>query len=392
MATRQQHDSFLVVRILVLSFVLLVFGRCGSCYNGNTLTSNEPSPSSTSSVLTFDAWNELHDRVYINSDEEAHRRNVYNQNVIRWNELNQIDGGATYGPEMEPYADRTPSEFAALMGNLNCNQHQQLYRHDRTTTDTNGLVGTKRLSSGAGVGANLYDQLADKHRTLLQTKENTMATLSTRISASDKRITYIDWRSHNGKAYVTPPKNQGPHGTCWSFAASENLEGLNVRQGHPLVNISEQEFISCCDECQGRTQEVTFEWLVNTTGGRPALEDSYPYDGNSNVSCRASDAPRANVTLHYWDRIVDDDGSGMNILLGLSLKGPMSMGADARCFFGYQGGIIRNCSAVPDGQGQRNHAVSLVAAGADIYRFDREDGGEVDFEMVNYFTIKNRYL
>ena len=32
-------------------------------------------------------------------------------------------------------------------------------------------------------------------------------------------------------------------GTCWSFAAAENLEGLNVRQGHALVNISEQEVV-----------------------------------------------------------------------------------------------------------------------------------------------------
>ena len=93
----------------------------------------------------------------------------------------------------------------------------------------------------------------------------------------------VDWRSHapppNSNAtepvsYVTPVKNQGPHGTCWSFAAAENLEGLQVRQGHALANISEQEFISCCADCQGAAADHTFAWLLRTTGGFPALESS----------------------------------------------------------------------------------------------------------------------
>jgi hypothetical protein len=68
-------------------------------------------------------------------------------------------------------------------------------------------------------------------------------------------------------------------------------EGLNVRQGHPLTNISEQEFISCCHECQGRVASESFQWLVNNTGGRPALEATYPYNGSPNVTCKDKTAP-----------------------------------------------------------------------------------------------------
>jgi len=178
----------------------------------------------------------------------------------------------------------------------------------------------------------------------------------------------IDWRE---KGQVTPVKNQGAFGTCWSFAVAENLEGLNVRQGHALTNISEQEFISCCKTCQGHKAEDSFDWLANNTGGRPALEATYPYVGKP-LACNAESAPRAPVKLNSWGRVVDD-GSGLPVVAGLIAHGPMGMGVDATCFHGYHSGVIRNCTS----KGV-DHAVLMVAAGA-------SEAG------VNYFTIKNSW-
>ena len=63
-------------------------------------------------------------------------------------------------------------------------------------------------------------------------------------------------RHQHAHTLPTPPhgtvKNQGAFGTCWSFAAAENLEGLNARQGNKLENISNQELIDCCKDCQGK--------------------------------------------------------------------------------------------------------------------------------------------
>ena len=198
----------------------------------------------------------------------------------------------------------------------------------------------------------------------------------------------IDWRNHymDGTSYVTPVKSQGAYGTCWSFSAAENLEGLGVRQGYTLQNISEQQWISCCPECQGRSTDVSFEWLINNTNGHPALEMSYPYNGNSTTECRM-DAPRSPLQIHSWGRIADEDGTGHAIEQGLFDKGPMGMGVDASCFHGYRSGIVRNCT---NSKGI-NHAVLMVAAGTDTYWNDKGDDNAYNVTIVDFFTIKNSW-
>ena len=204
---------------------------------------------------------------YSSPEEFAKRQRIYEENLSRWTVLNRIPGGARYGPEKEPHADRTPQEFAQLVGSCyrnsnnndesRRNSHQQLVQH-----------GPKKTFA-------------------MKTKIDS----NRHISQQAFTIMDVDWRAHapidkkqtsNANSthpaalvsYVTPVKNQGPHGTCWSFAAAENLEGLIVKQGHSLQNVSEQEFISCCSDCQGRSADHTFSWLLKATGGVPALEES----------------------------------------------------------------------------------------------------------------------
>ena len=105
-----------------------------------------------------------------------------------------------------------------------------------------------------------------------------------------------------------------------------------------------------------------------------ALSLPSPYDGNASVPCRADTAPRAAVRLQGWDRIVDEDGTGDAVVEGLRVHGPMGLGVDARCFHGYQSGIVRDCDS-----GGVNHAVLMVASGMDLYYNDDEiDDDEID--------------
>eukprot|EP00977_Amphora_coffeiformis_P018603 scaffold6596_cov161-Amphora_coffeaeformis.AAC.20 len=256
--------------------------------------------------LSFDEWTKIHRIAYENAAEHVHRRGVYEQNLERWHELNHIPGAARFGPQREPFADLSPKEYDALLQGKNVmddnllgntiKDRWQWYTECQVVTTTN------------------EDKYIHHHH----------------LGAS--YINYlVDWRHRQGQSYVTPVKNQGKFGTCWSFAVAENLEALTVRQGYQLVNISEQEFISCCPHCAGRMADVSLAWLINATGGRPALEVGYPYVGNKSA-CLDDTAPRAPVTLHSFGRLADPDGTGRAIVRGLGQRGPMGMGIAAGCF------------------------------------------------------------
>lgn len=123
-------------------------------------------------MLTFDAWIELHGRTYATVEERELRRQVYASNIRRWEALNQVAGGARFGPESEPYADVTATEFA-------------------NTVEAKCADGRRYDAVSAAAAAVSVD-----------------ATAASLIRYS------VDWRNHRGTSYVTPVKNQGPHGTC----------------------------------------------------------------------------------------------------------------------------------------------------------------------------------
>jgi hypothetical protein len=114
-----------------------------------------------------------------------------------------------------------------------------------------------------------------------------------------------------------------------------------------------------------------------------------PYVGNSSVPCSADTAPRAGAQLHSWGRVYDDDRTGDSILSTLETHGPVGLGVDARCFHGYQSGIVRECAernglGYGSGRGGKpREKKSMVNHG---------DPRDVVFPAaVEFFTIKNSW-
>lgn len=91
---------------------------------------------------------------------------------------------------------------------------------------------------------------------------------------------------------VTPVKNQGSCGSCWTFSTTGAVEGSYKINGNPLTSFSEEELVQCdvtlfCHGCNGGSMAYAFNWL-----GKHSLntEDNYPYTSGTGVqgSCNTA--------------------------------------------------------------------------------------------------------
>lgn len=93
-----------------------------------------------------------------------------------------------------------------------------------------------------------------------------------------------DWRP---KGAVTPVKNQGQCGSCWSFSSTGSIEGQWFLAGNTLTSVSEQELVSCDtvdSGCNGGLMDNAWGWLLSAHEGKIVTEASYPYvSGDGNV-------------------------------------------------------------------------------------------------------------
>jgi C1A family cysteine protease len=89
----------------------------------------------------------------------------------------------------------------------------------------------------------------------------------------------IDWRERHT---VTPVKDQGQCGSCWTFATTAVLEGAHARNTGQLLSFSEQLFVNCvlnvtdfgynseptnncCYGCGGGDYDASFAWAGNNS-------------------------------------------------------------------------------------------------------------------------------
>jgi len=177
-----------------------------------------------------------------------------------------------------------------------------------------------------------------------------------------KRATLPPSLNYTAQGYVTPVKDQGECGCCWSFGTTGVLEGAYFKKNAKLQSFSEEMLVECVPDligCDGGDSADAVIW-VGQVGGLPA-EASYPYvAGNGNYgNCVQGTIANVKMLPTYNDIATDDT----QLLNALVTYGPISVSvAVGDPFMSYMSGVMDPtvaCSA------PINHAVLLVGYGTD---------------------------
>lgn len=182
-----------------------------------------------------------------------------------------------------------------------------------------------------------------------------------------------DWSAAGA---VTPPKDQGQCGSCWSFSTTGALEGAYFLKTGSLLSFSEQQLVSC--DTKGQDQGCNGGWMddaftyVKSNGGLPT-EANYPYTSGNGVSgtCQTGKTMVSGVAPKSY---TDVTPLSVSALADAVSKQPVSIAieADQTSFQFYSSGVLTS------GCGQNlDHGVLAVGYGS--------------LNGVDYWKVKNSW-
>lgn len=273
-----------------------------------------------------------HKKQYENEIEERFRMKIFMENshkVAKHNKLYAL-GQVSYKLGINKYADMLHHEFVHTL---------------------NGFNNTKKLLGGIKL---------EQPVTFIP-------------PANIKLPTEVDWRT---KGAVTPIKDQGHCGSCWSFSATGSLEGQNFRKTGKLVSLSEQNLVDCSGRygnngCNGGLMDNAFRYIKDNGG--IDTEAGYPYKAEDE-KCHYSPKNKGATDKGFVDIA---SGSEDQLQAAIATIGPVSIAIDAshESFQLYSEGVYYDpeCSSE-----ELDHGVLAVGYGTD------ENGQD-------YWLVKNSW-
>lgn len=278
---------------------------------------------------SFEEFKNKHNKQYETEIEHTERLHVFRQNLRYIDSMNRQ--GLSYSLAINHLADKSDEEIKVLRGK----------QKSKKATKNNGLPFD-------------MSKYTEKQKTFPES---------------------FDWRIFGA---VTPVKDQGVCGSCWSFGTTGAIEGAYfMKHGH-LVRLSQQNLVDCSwgfgnNGCEGGEDFRAYDWIIKHGG--IAAADSYGQYLQQDGYCHFKNASVGAVMTGYVNVTQSD---ALAVKTALTNEGPLSIGIDAAhkslVFYDHGLYVEPECK---NGVDDLDHAVLLVGYGK-IYGQD-------------YWLIKNSW-
>jgi len=187
----------------------------------------------------------------------------------------------------------------------------------------------------------------------------------------------VDWTQ---KGAITPVKDQGQCGSCWSFSTTGALEGAFAIQTGTLMSFSEQQLVDCDTlgnggkdhGCNGGLMDNAFTWIMKNDG--LCREEDYPYVSGTTKSAGTCNHKCEEVAGSDIRTFVDVPANSDSDFMSAVSTQPVSVAieADQREFQLYKSGVLTSSCGT-----NLDHGVLAVGYGT-------ENG-------VDYYKVKNSW-
>nr|QCU55012.1 3,4-methylenedioxy cinnamic acid hydratase/lyase [Piper nigrum] len=195
-----------------------------------------------------------------------------------------------------------------------------------------------------------------------------------------------DWRE---EGIVSPVKNQGHCGSCWTFSTTGALEAAYTQATGKSISLSEQQLVDCASGfnnfgCNGGLPSQAFEY-IKYNGGLDT-EESYPYAGVNGICGYKIE----NIGVKVAESVNITEGAEDELKHAVALVRPVSIAFQVvHDFRSYKGGVYtsQECGSAPM---DVNHAVLAVGYGVENgvpYWLVKNSWGN-DWGVDGYFKIE----